>query len=98
MSETHYSLEAQSLDWLIVITNLLNRYNDKKDPIAVGISSEGDSTTFSIPRKAIPPEAVAKALGTTVENVTATKGKIVLKPFKAMADWPTPTVEEYGNA
>lgn len=98
MSATHYSIEAQSLDWLIVITNLLNRYNDKDEPLAIGISTENDSTLFNIPRTAIPPEAIASALGTTVENVSATKGRIILKPFKSMADWPKPTVDAYGTA
>lgn len=97
MSETHYSLEAQSVDWLVVITNLLNKYSDDGQ-LAVGIAVENNHTLFSIPRDKIPPEVVAKTLGTSLENVQATKGKIVLKPFKAMADWPKPTVDDYGTA
>ena len=98
MSETHYSLEAQSIDWLVVITNLLNKYNDKNEPTAVGIAVENNHTLFNIPRTSIPPEALASALGTSLENVTATRGRIILRPFKAMADWPKPTVDDYGNA
>lgn len=96
MSDTHYSLEAQSLDWLVVITNLLNKYN--AGDLAIGIAVENSHTVFNIPRSAIPAEAVAAALGTTLENVKATKGRLVLKPFKSTANWPKPTVDEYGTA
>lgn len=97
MSETHYSLEAQSLDWLVVITNLLNKYSGDGQ-LAIGIAVENNATLFNIPREAIPPEVVAKTIGTTLENVQATKGRIILRPFKSMADWPKPTVDEYGTA
>lgn len=97
MSATHYTIEAQSVDWVVVITNLLKRYNGSGD-LAVGIGHQGDFVVYSIPRAAIPADQLAAAIGSTTEIVSGVTGRIVLRPLKKLADWPKPTVEYHGNA
>lgn len=97
MSQEYYEVEVQSVDWFPILARVVNKFDTTGTAVHAHVDTSGDLTIYHINRKAIPAEALAAALGVTAEAVNKAP-KLVLKPFKAMADWQTPTVPYYGVA
>lgn len=99
-----YHLEAQSIDWVEIITTALaNRAKEldldlatvKVPPFTIAVGPGG--ALYHIDKAFLPPERLGAILGQPASAVADAKN-IQLRPFKALADWPAPTVPDIGHA
>lgn len=92
-----YELEAQSVDWLVIISGLITRLGPKSDDDAHTHMTPEGFALFHINKEFCTAEALAKTLGVTAEQVTKAK-KITLAPLVGTKNWQAPTVDYYGSA
>lgn len=92
-----YELEAQSLDWLVIIAGLVNKLGPKSDEDAHTHMLDSGYAVFHINKKFATAAQIAKAIGSTPEKVAKAK-KITLAPLVGAKDWQAPTVDYYGSA
>lgn len=97
MSQEFYEVEVQSIDWFPILARMVDKFDKTGAAVHVHVDTSGDIVLYHIDRKIVPVEAMAQALGVTPEAV-ASAPKLILRPFKAMADWQKPTVPYYGVA
>lgn len=92
-----YELEAQSVDWLVIISGLITRLGAKsEDDAHTHLTPEGFAL-FHINKEFCTADQIAQTIGSTPEKVAKAK-KITLAPLVGTKNWQAPTVDYYGKA
>lgn len=92
-----YELEAQSVDWLVIISGLITRLGPKSEDDAHTHMTPEGFALFHISKDFCTADALAKTIGSTPEKVARAK-KITLAPLVGTKNWPLPNVDYYGRA
>lgn len=95
-------IEAQSINWVEVITNLITKtikLQPGPKPVIppVQITYNDTGAVFIIDPSFITPAALADAIGSTAEQVAGAE-KITLRPTAKERDWQPATVDYFGHA
>lgn len=95
--ETAYKIEVYAIEWTVVMTNLLKKFNPKdENDVTVTIDSDGFQT-YLIRRDFVPAAEIARVIGATTAQVN--KAPVIrLREMAALADWQRPTVDYVGMA
>lgn len=99
MSEEYYELDVYAEEWEYVIGKMLKRYSPLPDgeKISLIIVPHDGYDTYKLRKDQVPVAALAVALGVTIDAIS-TSPKIVLRGFKQVKYWQTPTVDYCGEA
>jgi hypothetical protein len=98
MSTEQYTIEVKSVDWIVIMSNLVKTYDVEQTGTNIVIDPSGAYTTFFIDKTLVPADVLAKVIGATPEAVSNATSKIVLLPLKGQKNWQEPTVNYYGMA
>lgn len=98
MSTEQYTIEVKSVDWIVIMSNLIKQYDAKQEATQIRVDPQGRHTTFLIDKDHMPAAALAKAIGSTPDALEKATSKIVLMPLKGQKNWQEATVNYYGLA
>lgn len=99
-----YHLEAQSIDWVEIITAaLVKRAKElgidpttaKTPPFTIAVGPGG--ALYHVDKGFLPAETLGAILGQPTDAVAGAKN-IQLRPFRALDGWQKPTVPDIGHA
>lgn len=94
--QTHYTIEAQHSDWVVIMIDFLKRYHPK-DGHDVTVEVGASSTKWIISRDFVPAADLARLFGVDEGTVKA-NDFILLEPLDGMDSEIRPTVSYAGHA